>query len=72
MDVDPDTTTAEYARQRMMSVYQRMPRNPAMVEMFARYFRVLEEREGASLVHCGQGSHRRRGNADAACSRREP
>lgn len=58
MDVDASTTTAEYARQRMMAVYERMPRNPAMIEMFARYFRVLDEREGASLVHCFAGKDR--------------
>lgn len=58
MDVDPGTTTAEYARQRMMAVYERMPRNPAMIEMFARYFLVLDEREGASLVHCFAGKDR--------------
>lgn len=58
MDVDANTTTAEYARQRMMAVYERMPRNPAMIEMFARYFSVLDEREGASLVHCFAGKDR--------------
>lgn len=58
MDVDEGVTTADYARQRMMAVYNRMPRNPAMVEMFARYFRVLDEREGASLVHCFAGKDR--------------
>lgn len=58
MDVDPGTTTGEIARQRMMAVYTRMPRNPAMVEMFSRYFRVLDERDGASLVHCFAGKDR--------------
>lgn len=58
MDVDPDATTGELARQRMMAVYTRMPRNPAMVEMFSRYFRVLDERDGASLVHCFAGKDR--------------
>lgn len=58
MDVDPDTTTVEFARQRMLSVYTRMPSNPAMVEMFSRYFKVLDERKGASLVHCFAGKDR--------------
>ena len=58
MDIDPDTTTAAYARDRMMQVYSRMPRNPAMTDMFTRYFRVLDEREGASLVHCFAGKDR--------------
>lgn len=58
MDVDATTTTADFARQRMMGVYTRMPRNPAMVEMFTRYFRVLDERDGASLVHCFAGKDR--------------
>ncbi len=58
MDIDDSVTTADYARQRMLAVYTRMPRNPAMIEMFARYFRVLDEREGASLVHCFAGKDR--------------
>lgn len=58
MDVDPGTTTAQYARERMMAVYRRMPTNPAMIEMFSRYFRVLDERAGASLVHCFAGKDR--------------
>ena len=58
MDVDASTTTADYARQRMMGVYTRMPRNPAMIDMFSRYFRALDEREGASLVHCFAGKDR--------------
>ncbi len=58
MDVDEHTTTAEFARQRMMAVYTRMPRNPAMIDMFGRYLRILAEREGASLVHCFAGKDR--------------
>lgn len=57
-DIGTDGPTAEYARGRMLAVYTRMPRNPAMIEMFARYFRVLDEREGASLVHCFAGKDR--------------
>ena len=58
MDIDASTTTAQFARDRMMQVYTRMPRNPAMIEMFARYFRVLGDRDGASLVHCFAGKDR--------------
>ena len=58
MDIDETTTTVEYARDRMMQLYTRMPRNPAMIEMFRRYFRILDERDGASLVHCFAGKDR--------------
>jgi len=58
MDIDENTTTEAYARERMMEVYTRMPRNPAMIDMFSRYFRVLDERQGASLVHCFAGKDR--------------
>lgn len=58
MNVSPDTTTAEFARERMIGVYTRMPRNPAMTEMFSRYFNALADREGASLVHCFAGKDR--------------
>ena len=58
MDVDPDTATEDFARQRMLAVYTRMPRNPAMITMFSRYLRLLAEREGASLVHCFAGKDR--------------
>ncbi len=58
MDIDQSTTTEDFARQRMLAVYTRMPRNPAMIEMFSRYFRALDEREGASLVHCFAGKDR--------------
>ena len=58
MDITPDTTTAAFARERMLAVYTRMPVNPAMQTMFARYLRALVEREGASLVHCFAGKDR--------------
>lgn len=58
MDITPDTTTAAFARERMLGVYTRMPANPAMQAMFARYLRVLAERDGASLVHCFAGKDR--------------
>lgn len=58
MDVDEYTTTEEFARQRMLGVYTRMPRNQAMISMFAQYFRLLAERDGPSLVHCFAGKDR--------------
>ena len=58
MEITPDTTTAAFARERMLAVYTRMPVNPAMQTMFARYLRALVEREGASLVHCFAGKDR--------------
>ena len=58
MDVDTQVTTAQFARQRMLAVYTRMPENPAMQAMFARYLHILAERDGASLVHCFAGKDR--------------
>ena len=58
MDITPDTTTAAFARERMLAVYTWMPVNPAMQTMFARYLRALVERDGASLVHCFAGKDR--------------
>ncbi|MEO1731243.1 MAG: tyrosine-protein phosphatase, partial [Pseudomonadota bacterium] len=52
------TMTAEVAYDRMIAVYTRMPVNQAMITMFSRYFEALEEREGASLVHCFAGKDR--------------
>ncbi len=50
--------TPEKARERMIAVYTRMPVNPAMIEMFSRYFEALAERDGGSLVHCFAGKDR--------------
>jgi protein-tyrosine phosphatase len=58
MDIGPEVTTAEYARDRMMTVYTRMPANTAMHAMFGRYLHALADREGASLVHCFAGKDR--------------
>ncbi|ODT01694.1 MAG: protein tyrosine phosphatase [Erythrobacter sp. SCN 62-14] len=52
------TMTPTKARERMIAVYTRMPNNPAMLDMFSRYFAALETREGASLVHCFAGKDR--------------
>ena len=58
MDIDPEMTAADFARERMLAVYTRMPDNPAMIEMFGRYLNILAERDGASLVHCYAGKDR--------------
>jgi protein tyrosine/serine phosphatase len=58
MDIGPDVTTADYARDRMLAVYTRMPDNPAMHAMFGRYLHALADRDGASLVHCFAGKDR--------------
>ncbi|MEQ8412319.1 MAG: tyrosine-protein phosphatase [Erythrobacter sp.] len=50
--------TAETARERMLAVYTRMPVNPAMIDIFTRYFDALATRDGASLVHCFAGKDR--------------
>ncbi|TRD10124.1 tyrosine-protein phosphatase [Erythrobacter insulae] len=56
--LDKSDMTAEKARQRMLSVYTRMPVNPAMIDMFAQYFGALDSRDGASLIHCFAGKDR--------------
>lgn len=58
MDIDPGMTASDFARERMLAVYTRMPDNPAMIDMFGRYLRILAERDGASLVHCYAGKDR--------------
>lgn len=58
MDIGPEVSTADYARDRMLAVYTRMPENPAMQAMFGRYLHALADREGASLVHCFAGKDR--------------
>ncbi|MGY6552395.1 MAG: tyrosine-protein phosphatase [Erythrobacter sp.] len=50
--------TPAKARERMIAVYTRMPNNPAMLDMFSRYFAALDTRDGASLVHCFAGKDR--------------
>lgn len=56
--LDKVDMTAEKARKRMVAVYTRMPVNPAMIEMFSRYFEALDTRDGGSLVHCFAGKDR--------------
>lgn len=58
MDIAPEVTFVSFARDRMLAVYTRMPANPAMHAMFARYLHALADRDGASLVHCFAGKDR--------------
>ena len=58
MDIDPEMSAGDFARQRMLAVYTRMPDNPAMIDMFGRYLNILANRDGASLVHCYAGKDR--------------
>ena len=50
--------TPQKARERMLAVYTRMPVNPAMIDMFSRYFNALDANDGGSLVHCFAGKDR--------------
>lgn len=50
--------TPQKVRERMIAVYTRMPVNPAMIDMFSRYFDALDTRDGGSLVHCFAGKDR--------------
>lgn len=50
--------TPQRARERMLAVYTRMPVNPAMIWIFRAYFKVLDENDGGSLVHCFAGKDR--------------
>lgn len=58
MDIEPGASASDFARQRMIAVYTRMPDNPAMIDMFGRYLRILAQDDGASLVHCYAGKDR--------------
>lgn len=55
---DKTDMTAEKARERMIAVYTRMPVNPAMIDMFTRYFEALADRDGGNLIHCFAGKDR--------------
>jgi protein tyrosine/serine phosphatase len=55
---DKTDMTAAKAHARMMAVYTRMPVNPAMIDMFSRYFEALDTRDGGSLIHCFAGKDR--------------
>ena len=50
--------TPQRAFDRMINVYTRMPVNSAMIDMFGRYFKALDEGDGGGLIHCFAGKDR--------------
>lgn len=50
--------TALEARAAMLRLYQGIGFRPNLIPMLQRYFKALETREGASLVHCVAGKDR--------------
>lgn len=50
--------SAEAAQARMRAVYRRIPYNPAMVDVYRRFFAALVGSNAASLVHCFAGKDR--------------
>lgn len=50
--------SAEAAQARMRAVYRRIPYNPAMVDVYRRFFAALAAADTASLVHCFAGKDR--------------
>lgn len=51
-------SSAQAARERMRAVYRRIPYNPAMIDVYRRYFDALATTDGPSLVHCFAGKDR--------------
>ncbi|MGZ9098297.1 MAG: tyrosine-protein phosphatase [Brevundimonas sp.] len=52
-DLTPDS-----GRRFMTGTYRRLPFEPAHLDLFARYFRVLGDAEGPVLIHCAAGKDR--------------
>jgi protein tyrosine/serine phosphatase len=50
--------TVDAGRRFMTDTYRRLPFETAHLELFARYFRVLGDGEGAVLIHCAAGKDR--------------
>jgi protein-tyrosine phosphatase len=50
--------TPESGRRFMTGTYARLPFEPAHVDLFSRYFRVLAEAETPVLIHCAAGKDR--------------
>ncbi|SFS38033.1 tyrosine-protein phosphatase [Brevundimonas viscosa] len=50
--------TVESARGFMSGVYRQLAFEPPHLDLFARYFRVLADAEGAVLIHCAAGKDR--------------
>jgi len=54
---ESDLTEAS-GRAFMTGVYRKLAFEPSHVDLFARYFRALGERDGAVLIHCAAGKDR--------------
>ncbi len=52
-DLTPDS-----GRRFMIETYRRLPFEPAHLDLFSRYFRVLGEAEAPVLIHCAAGKDR--------------
>lgn len=53
-----EVRTAAEAHEAMVRLYRTMAFRPLLIEVFTRYFEVLAEGEGPSLVHCLAGKDR--------------
>ncbi|WP_292067307.1 tyrosine-protein phosphatase [Brevundimonas sp. UBA7664] len=50
--------TPESGRRFMTDIYRRLAFEPSHLDLFARYFRVLGETDGPTLIHCAAGKDR--------------
>jgi protein tyrosine/serine phosphatase len=50
--------TSENVRRFMLDTYRAMPFDARHVDVFSRYFRALQDDEGAVLIHCAAGKDR--------------
>jgi len=50
--------TEESGRAFMLETYRRLPFEPAHLDVFSRYFRLLAEADGPVLIHCAAGKDR--------------
>jgi protein-tyrosine phosphatase len=50
--------TIDAGRRFMTDTYRQLPFEPAHVDLFSRYFRVLGEADGPVLIHCAAGKDR--------------
>jgi protein tyrosine/serine phosphatase len=53
-----ETVNAENMRAATADVYRSLPMRPGLLDIFARYFEALADRDGPSLVHCFAGKDR--------------
>lgn len=53
-----ETVNAQTMRAATADVYRSLPMRPGLLDIFARYFEALANRDGPSLVHCFAGKDR--------------